>query len=72
MNKDQFVAILNRNESLHEKDLEEIEFNWRGANEAALSVTAAMPGIGILSVKQRLNAFFAVCRHFDKLIYERG
>lgn len=31
-----------------------------------------MPGIGFLSFKQRLNAFFAVCRHFDKLIDERG
>jgi|TARA_R110000850_G_scaffold274272_1_gene411591 hypothetical protein len=72
MNKDQFVAIVNRNGSLHEKDLEDIEFNWRAANEAALSVSAAMPGIGFFSVKQRLNAFFAACRHFDKLIDERG
>ncbi|CDG54953.1 hypothetical protein E0L35_24495 [Halomonas sp. ATBC28] len=72
MDKDQFVAILNRNGTLHDKDLEGIEFNWRAENEAALSVSAAMPGIGFLSVKQRLNAFFAACRHFDKLIDERG
>ena len=72
MNKDQFIAILNRNDSFHEKDLEEIDLNWRAANEAALSVSAAMPSIGFLSVKQRLNAFFAACRHFDKFIDERG
>lgn len=72
MRKDQFVAIHNRNGSLHENDLEEIEFNWRAGNEAALSESAAMLGIGFLSVKQRLNAFFAACRHFDKLIDERG
>nr|WP_295712582.1 hypothetical protein [uncultured Halomonas sp.] len=62
MNKDQFVAIVNRNGSLHEKDLEDIEFNWRAANEAALSVSAAMPGIGffLLSSDSMLFSLHAV------------
>ena len=37
----------------------------------AAELQAAMPGVGFLSVKQRMNCFMAVCRHLDEFV-DRG
>lgn len=42
--------------------------NFDGAVDAAMQARAAMPGIGFMSVKQRLNCFMAVCRHLDSVV----
>ena len=42
--------------------------NFEETANAALKLSASMPGIGILSVKSRLNCFIAVCRHLDTMM----
>ncbi len=70
MRVEEFIDILEKNGNLTSRDISEIKENWKPAEDASRVVGAFMPGIGFLSVQQRLNAFFAVCRHFDKLVEE--
>lgn len=42
--------------------------NFDRIAEAAIQVRTTMPGIGVMSVRQRLNCFMAVCRHLDSII----
>jgi hypothetical protein len=70
MSKDEFVSILKRGGS--EIDGSEPEFrNFDAVARLALSVQAAMPGIGFCSASRRINCFVAVCRHLDALIDAR-
>lgn len=66
--KEAFLARMQSQSSLSPAEMEELSSHWEDAHEAATIVEAAMPGIGFLSTRQRLNAFFAVCRHLDQMI----
>ena len=67
MTKAEFIRVAKANRidvSLVEDELQ----NFDRIIETALDVQAAMPGIGFVSIKQRLNCFMAVCRHLDSLV----
>jgi len=70
ISKSDFIAVMQRGGmSLtgHEPELKYYDI----AVEAAVKARAAMPGIGFLSIRQRYNAFVAVCRHFEAMV-EQG
>ena len=71
MTKAEFIQVSKANGidvSLMEDELK----NFDQIIETALDVQAAMPGIGFISIRQRLNCFMAVCRHLDVRIEEGG
>lgn len=68
VSKEDFVRLVSKARPLPAEELAEIDGQYEAAAEAARQLAASMPGIGIVSVTKRLNAFFAVCRHLDKLV----
>lgn len=64
----EFAETLKRNGDYSPADAFLLDMQWTEAAAAAGSALAAMPGIGTLSVKHRVNAFLAVCRHLDSMI----
>ena len=68
LSKEQFISLVSRSSSLSSSEIEDINNQFESANDAAITIEAAMPAIGLFSVQKRLNAFFAVCRHLDQLI----
>ncbi|MCM0753687.1 hypothetical protein M7784_00265 [Desulfovibrio aminophilus] len=59
------VALKNKIDPI---DISADQFNT--ARDAADKVKQAIPEIGTMSVKGRMNAFLAVCRHLDNLLDE--
>ena len=68
ISQDEFAAILQRSGVYSPSDAVLLEMRWPEASAAASSALAAMPGIGMLSVTLRMNAFLAVCRHLDSMV----
>lgn len=68
ISKETFIAWLYE----HGKITADLEFDihdcFEAALDAAMEAMAAMPGIGILSPRRRLESFYAVCRHLDARI----
>jgi len=64
----EFAETLKRNGVYSPADAFLLDMQWTEAAAAARSALAAMPGIGTLSVKHRINAFLAVCRHLDSMV----
>ncbi|MBU1001222.1 MAG: hypothetical protein KKE73_01735 [Proteobacteria bacterium] len=68
ISKETFIAWLYE----HDKITADLEFDIHDCFDAALGVSGealdAMPGIGILSPRRRLESFFAVCRFLDAKI----
>lgn len=71
ISKEGFIGVLKSKSSISEYELEDLDRDWDDAMEAAVSAAASMPGIGLASTVQRVNAFLAVCRHLDQMI-EQG
>ncbi|HEY4375298.1 MAG TPA: hypothetical protein VGN52_25465 [Burkholderiales bacterium] len=47
--------------------IDDISRYWCGASDAAVIALGQMPGIGFASVKKRMAAFLAVCRHLEDM-----
>lgn len=71
MTKAEFLAKLTARKidtSTLEEELEDFE----EISSAARQVQTAMPGIGFMSTRKRLNCFMAVCRHLDQIVEDGG
>lgn len=47
--------------------IDDISRSWCGASDAAVIALDQMPSIGFASIKKRMAAFLAVCRHLEDM-----